>query len=175
MSTYIATKRNICDYYILAPNYGAKCKFCEMVYNYAEFRSFKNHIKKNHREIWNYETWVKENDKSYPNFFKYSSELFVKCIICNEEICMHNKENKESHLFSSHTVQEREEHCLSSWPRKYFTQNGYFTVQCNVDTCRKIVPISIISYVHNHIENKHPDKLKNTQETHDKAGPSQRA
>jgi len=174
MSNYIATIEHIWDYYVAALNFKAKCKFCESELNYALFGNFINHIRKDHTEIWNYETREKEiSNKHYRNFFKYSSELFVKCIICNKEIS--RNERKGYHLSSSHTVQERDEHCLSPWSRKYFTQNHYFTVQCNVDTCREIVPINIISYIHYHIKEKHPDKLKNTQETHDKAGPSQRA
>jgi len=169
---YIATKEHIWDYYVAASNYKAKCKFCPSELSYATFTMFKRHVKEKHREIWNNETWERERSDKYDrDFFKYSSELFIKCIICNEEICIY--ESKESHLLSSHTVQERNEHRLSSWPLKYCTQNSYFTVQCNVDTCREIVPINIISHVYNHIENKHQDKLKNTQETHDTAGPSQ--
>jgi len=172
MSTNIATKEHIWDYYVATSNYKAKCKFCESELSYVKFANFEYHIRRKHAEIWKYETSVTEDDRLYHNFFKYSYELFIKCIICNEEICVH--ERKGYHLYFSHTVQERDEHCLSPWPRKYFTQNHYFTVQCNVDTCREIVPITIHNHIHNHIENKHPDKLKNTQETHDKAGPSQR-
>jgi len=173
MSNYIATKEHIWYYYILAPNYKTKCKFCESELCYAKFDVFKKHIKKNHREIWNYETREREKSDIYYNFFKYSSKLLLKCTICNKEIS--RNERKRYHLFSSHTKQERREHRLLSWPRKYFTQNTYFTVQCNVETCREIVPIKISNHIHNHINEKHPDKLKNTQETHDTAGPSQRA
>jgi len=163
-------KKLILNNCIILPHYKAKCKFCESELSYANFDKFKNHIKSSHHEIWNYETMeIDINDKYFCNFFKYSSELFVKCMICNEEICIY--EHKESHLFSSHTDQERLGHHLSTWARKYFTQNGYFTVQCNI--CHETVDIHILAVIRDHMVTEHLDRLVNTQETHDTAGPSQ--
>nr|XP_012232216.1 PREDICTED: uncharacterized protein LOC105677908 [Linepithema humile] len=162
MSLDIATKKHLWKYYVQLPNFEAQCKFCENKYNYGRYNNFKLHIARCHKKIWKYEEERKLIKWPWM-YFKYSIELYSQCVICDANI-LSTSESIENHL-NSHSEEQRENHILRNWPRKYWTQRSDFMVECNI--CHKNVPICIYKYLNSHTKMMHSNKIKNTQETHD--------
>nr|XP_012215768.1 PREDICTED: uncharacterized protein LOC105668132 [Linepithema humile] len=170
MSLNIATKKHIWKYYINLMNFKAQCKFCEDEYNYIDHKSFKRHITKLHEEIWKYEEGRKRKKLPWM-YFKYSNELFSQCIICNANLSTSKSKDLEDHL-NSHSKEQRKNHILRHWTRKYWTQRNDFVVECNI--CYVKLSLFIQKSLDYHTRNKHSDKLKNMQEIHDPVDSSER-
>nr|XP_012224328.1 PREDICTED: uncharacterized protein LOC105673341 [Linepithema humile] len=160
----IVTKKNIWEYYIKLTNFEVQCKFCENKYKYIDSASFKIHIKRHHKKILEYEE-EKKLIKGPWMYFKYLNQLFSQCIICNAKFLSTSKsEDLEDHL-SSHSEEQRKNHILQNWKRKYWTQRNDFVVECNI--CHAKLKLYCHRHLDFHIRRIHLDKLKNLQETHD--------
>nr|XP_012224428.1 PREDICTED: uncharacterized protein LOC105673399 [Linepithema humile] len=164
MSVNIATKKNIWEYYINLTDFIAQCKYCEIKYNYINDAHFKRHIKSFHTKILQYEE-EKKLIKGPWMYFKYSDELLSQCIICNADILSTSKSEDFVDHLSSHSEEQRKNHILQNWKRKYWTQRNDFEVECNI--CNNTISLQIHIHLDSHIRKTHLDKLKKKQETHD--------
>nr|XP_012224431.1 PREDICTED: uncharacterized protein LOC105673402 [Linepithema humile] len=167
----LITKEHIWEYYINLTDFKAQCKYCEFKYNYINDTNFKRHIEKNHKKILEYEEERKL--RKWPwMYFKYSDQLLSQCIICYANILSTSKSaDLEDHL-SSHSKEQRKNHILQNWKRKYWTQRNDFEVEC--DICNNNISLQIRKHLDFHIRKTHSDKLKNMQETHDLVDSSER-
>nr|XP_012227772.1 PREDICTED: uncharacterized protein LOC105675320 [Linepithema humile]XP_012227773.1 PREDICTED: uncharacterized protein LOC105675320 [Linepithema humile] len=168
MSLNIATKKHVWKYYIKLSDFKAQCMFCEKEYSYVTYRNFNKHVTIHHRTIWKYEE--RKLMKKPWMYFKYLNELYSQCIICDANV-LSTFESVKRHL-NLHSGQQRKNYAYRCWPRKYWTQESDFVVNCNI--CHDNVSLSVHSYIDHHIRKTHLDKLKNMQETHDTVDSSER-
>ncbi|XP_067210298.1 uncharacterized protein [Linepithema humile] len=167
----IATKKHIWEYYINLTDFKAQCKYCEIKYIYINDQNFKRHIRKFHIKILEFEE-EKKLIKGPWMYFKYSDQLLSQCIICDADILSTSKsEDLEDHL-NSHSEEQRKNHILQNWKRKYWTQRNDFVVECSI--CNNNISLDIIKNLDFHIRKTHLDKLKIMQETHDPVDSSER-
>nr|XP_012219788.1 PREDICTED: uncharacterized protein LOC105670699 [Linepithema humile]XP_012219797.1 PREDICTED: uncharacterized protein LOC105670699 [Linepithema humile] len=167
-SLTIVTQKHFWKYFVKLPDFKAQCMFCENKYNYINTANFFNHTKKYHKKILKYEQ-ERKLIKIPWMYFKYLNKSHSQCIICDANV-LSTSESVENHL-SSHSEKQRKNYILCGWPYKYSTKINDFVMECNI--CNKNVLLSVYNYLDAHIKEKHWDKLKNTQETHDTVGSSE--
>nr|XP_012219781.1 PREDICTED: uncharacterized protein LOC105670696 [Linepithema humile] len=166
MSLNITSKQYLEKYYLKLSNFKAKCIICKNKYDYIKDTNFENHIAARHEEISKYE--YERKQKKWPwMYFTYLNKLCSKCIICNAKVL---STFAEKHL-KQHTKEERKNHKLNRWIQKYCIQKND-VVECNI--CHDNVTLSVSSNLYHHINNKHSEKLKNTQGAYDTVGSSER-
>ena len=94
--------------------------------------------------------------------FKYLDNIYLQCTICDANV-LSTFESVENHL-SLHSEEQQKNYKYKCWPCKYCTQEDDFMVKC--DICHNNISIYVSQHLNIHIKLVHPDKLRDTQETH---------
>nr|XP_012225919.1 PREDICTED: uncharacterized protein LOC105674289 [Linepithema humile] len=162
-SDIVITKEKIWQYYEKLSDFLVKCRFCRKEYCYITIEYFKSHVKKVHKEIFEYEEEYLE--KLPWRFFKCVDKgSSLQCVICSLTFEF-NYELLSNHL-RQHSMKQLEDHTFRSWAYKYCTRTEDFKVKCK--SCNRNVDLYIKNTLNCHVKREHSEIiLRNEQKAHE--------